>query len=65
MINTNNEFIVALDGGQQVVTLLPIRCRTRQQAYRVASWIKSCGEILPDEDEANTFDEIDEAIANT
>jgi len=44
---------------------LPVTFRTRQQAFRFCAWALALAEVLPDEDGAHTFEEVQEAIQNS
>ena len=44
----------------------PIAFRTKQEVYRFAAWAMTMGDaMLPDEDGAHTFDEVQAAIRNS
>jgi hypothetical protein len=62
--DTRNEFGVNLHA-KALGTLYPVRCLTKQSAYRVAAWFESMAEVLPDEENAHTYEEVREAIRNT
>ncbi len=64
MVETNNDFMFG-SNGKEMMPIFPVVIRTRQQAYRTAVWIEVMGIILPNEDEASTYEEIREAIRNT
>lgn len=40
----------------------PMTFRTRQEAYRVCAWIMSMVDILPNEDGAHSYKEVEDAI---
>lgn len=62
-VDATNDFLYGARGKVLVPTVIPI-CRTKQQAYRTAVWLKNLAEILPDEEVPSTFEEIDEAVRN-
>ncbi|SDU42341.1 hypothetical protein [Jiangella alkaliphila] len=64
-IRTDNDFAIAYNAGHGLVPLLPVQVTTKQQAYRVAAYIKIMGDLLPDEPVASTYDEVERAISNT
>lgn len=64
MTRTDNDFFFGSDGQSlQPFTLVVVT--TKQQAYRTAAWIKLMGEVLPDEAEPSTFEEVEQAIMGT
>jgi hypothetical protein len=63
-INTINDFLISTNG-DNLVPLLPVNITTKQQAYRTAAWIKTLAIMLPDEDPATEFDDVQQAIRNT
>jgi hypothetical protein len=64
MARTDNDFWIG-SNGRTLAPTLPIVIGTKQQAYRTAAWLKAMAVVLPDEDEASTYDEVEEAIQNT
>lgn len=61
---TDNDFLLGTNSVGMVPGLPLVIC-TRQQAYRTAAWIKLMGEVLPDEDPASEYGDVETAIANT
>lgn len=61
---TDNDFVIGANA-TEIAPVLPVRIRTRQQAYRTAAWLKLMGEVLPDEDPASDYADVETAIANT
>jgi hypothetical protein len=60
-VKTDNDFIIGMNATEMAPNL-PVIIRTQQQAYRTAAWIKLMGEMLPNEDPASTYDEVETAI---
>ncbi len=63
-INTMNDFGVTI-AGDQVVVQLPLRRLDRQEALRLAVWLKCMAEFLPPRPDDPTFDQIYQAVMNT
>lgn len=64
-VRTDNDFFIGANSAGLMPTTLPMVIRTRQQAYRTAAWIKLMGEVLPDEEPASSYEDVERAIANT
>lgn len=64
MARTDNDFMIS-SNGRNLAPLLPVQITTKQQAYRTSAWLKTLAVMLPDEDEASTYDEVEKAIQNT
>lgn len=60
---TLNDFGVVY-AGDALWTTIPVSVRTRQQAYRLAAYVKNMGEVLPDETRASTWEEVEGAVQN-
>lgn len=43
----------------------PVIFRTRQEAYRFCAWVLALAEVLPNEDDYSTFEEVLEAVQNS
>lgn len=64
-INTSNDFFFG-SNGREVVPMLPVVIRTREQAFRTAAWIQIMGEMLPSEGDGTVeMGDVIEAIENT
>lgn len=80
-INTQNDFLLSFGSNlpnhsmtlagkgkfvRQSVGIVPT-FRTRQEAFRYASWLIELADMLPDEEgcESHTFEEVRKAIRNT
>jgi hypothetical protein len=63
-IRTDNDFMLSSNGAN-ILPILPVAIRTRQQAYRTAAWIKLMAVMLDDEDPATSYEDVETAIANT
>lgn len=64
MARTDNDFMIS-SNGRNLAPLLPVQITSKQQAFRTAAWLKTLAVILPDEDDASTYDEVESAIENT
>lgn len=62
-VNTSNDFLFGSRGGV-IAPMLPVYITTRQQGYRAAAVIAAMCELLPDEDLASSFAEVNRAVRN-
>lgn len=64
-INTSNDFFFG-SNGREVIPMLPVIIRTKEQAYRTAAYIEMMGMMLPSEDEGSVeYSDVREAVWNT
>lgn len=64
-IDTSNDFFFG-SNGKEVMPMLPVVIKTREQAFRTAAWIQLMGETLPSEGDGSVqMGDVIEAIENT
>lgn len=67
-VDASNDFMIG-GNGNELGPILPLRCRTREQAFRAAAWLISLGEVLPTEahegEEMLTYEEVLKAVRST
>jgi hypothetical protein len=65
LVDTSNEYMLGYSQAYGVISEYSIRCTTKQATFRLAAWLISLGELLPDEPGDHTFVQVLEAIRNT
>lgn len=64
MTDPKNDFLIGTNG-EAIAPMWPVIITTKQQAYRTIAWIKLLSVVLPDEELASTYEEVEEAIRST